>query len=109
SDESAAVTAKIEMVVLDLRTPVVPESIFRPDANHPAAGSPPGRTAKTEGGVDADADIGPGPTHLAIDQPVVESITEPRGQRRQRVPVEVGRDRAERRADRREVVFDARP
>src|SRR5262249_1727004 len=45
-DKSAAVTAEIEMVVLDLRTPVVSEGIFGPDADHPAAGGPPGRVAE---------------------------------------------------------------
>src|SRR4029077_18183045 len=78
SDKGAAVTAEIEVVVLDLRPPVVPEGIFGPDADHPAAGGPPGRVAEAEGSVDADANVGPGPAHLAIDKPVIESVTEPR-------------------------------
>src|SRR6266852_5282262 len=100
SEKDAAVTAETEVVVLDLRTPVVPEGIFRPDASHPAAGGSP---AAAEGRVDAD--ISPGPPHLAIDKPVIESITEPRGQRGNRVTFELDRDRAERP----EVVFHTRP
>src|SRR5215813_11176031 len=105
SDKGAAVTAEIEVVVLDLRTPVVPECIFGPDADHPAACGPTSRAAEAERRVDADADadVGPGPAHLAIDKPVIESVTEPRGQRGKRVPVEVGRDRAGKGADRQEV------
>src|SRR5215470_18067028 len=109
SDKGAAVTAEIEVVVLDLRTPVVPEGIFGPDADNPAACCPAGRAAEAERRVDADANVGPGPAHLAIDKPIIESVTEPRGQRGKRVPVEVGRDRAGKGADRQEVVFYSRP
>src|SRR5215470_13327614 len=55
SDKGAAVTAEIEVVVLDLRTPVVPEGIFGPDADNPAACCPAGRAAEAERRVDADA------------------------------------------------------
>jgi hypothetical protein len=38
SNKGAPVTAEIEVVVLDLRTPIVTEGIFRPNAGYPAAG-----------------------------------------------------------------------
>ena len=104
--EDADVTAEIEVVVLDLRTPVVPEGIFRSYANHPAAGSSPARIEWHAKHSAADGDIGPGPTPLAIDKPVIESVTEPRGQCPKRVPVEAGRKQ---RAERHKVVFYARP
>src|SRR5713101_4839939 len=78
-------TAKVHHVVLNLRSPVVPQSIFGPDAKHPA----------TDGLIDRDraepdaiyaaaggcACVSPRAAKFAIDEPTIEGVTEPRSKR----------------------------
>src|SRR5262249_7690684 len=83
--------AKVHHVIFDLGGPIVPQSIFGPDAKHPP----------TDGLVDRDranlnaiyagcgrprpppprpAPVRPGPAHFAVDQPIVEGVADPRSE-----------------------------
>src|SRR6266436_1204017 len=89
------IAAEVHHVVLNLRGPVFPQSIFSPDAKHPPTDSFVYRKARQEHGraVEARACMSPCPAKFAIDEPAIEGVTEPRSKRRD--PIEVSMDRAD--------------
>ena len=75
---------KVHHVIFDLGGPVVPQSIFGPDAEHPPTDGLVDRDRaelhSIYGGAGGSARVGPGPAHFAVDQPIVECLADPRSE-----------------------------
>jgi hypothetical protein len=76
--------AKVNHVIFDLGGPVVPQSIFGPDAKHPPADGLVDRDRAElhaiYAGAGGRARVSPGPAHFAVDQPIVEGVANPRSE-----------------------------
>src|SRR5712672_1558678 len=76
-----SIAAEVHHVVLNLRSPVVPQGIFGPDAKHPPADGLVDRDDLDAIYGDAAASVSPGSAKFAIDEPAIEGVTDPRSKR----------------------------
>src|SRR5712671_2492912 len=79
------IAAEVHHVVLNLRSPVVPQSIFGPDAQHPPADGLVDRDRADSHAIHADAGgcacVGPRAAKFAIDEPTIEGVAKPGSER----------------------------
>ena len=83
------IIAEVHHVILDLRSPVAPQSVFGTDAEHPtadglvdcASAANPAYPWDDDAAVDICAGMSPGGARFAIDKPTIEGVPEPRSKR----------------------------